>query len=112
MKDLDISKEGGWGWLHLHKSASHVGREWTNTGEVRSDRGLKQRDREFIRTAPCPPQLAAILLDYQKEPDFKPGPDGQLFTRSDENLLAECTIRRVFHDARSETFSSNDLKTP
>ncbi|WP_026925124.1 tyrosine-type recombinase/integrase [Glycomyces arizonensis] len=111
-EDLDLPKKGGWGRLHLHKSASHVGSAWTDSGEVRDDRGLKQRDREFIRTAPCPPQLTAILADYLKESGFKPGPEGQLFVRADGELLAECTVRRVFHDARGETFGKNELKTP
>ncbi|WP_026930141.1 tyrosine-type recombinase/integrase [Glycomyces tenuis] len=112
VEDLDLPDEGGWGWLHLHKSASHVGSAWTDTGDARDDRGLKMRDRDFIRTAPCPPQLTVILLDYMSQSDFKPGSEGQLFTRADGKLLAECTIRRIFHGARAKTFSGEELKTP
>jgi hypothetical protein len=39
----------GWGRLTLGDSAPAPGKEWTNTGDVHQDRGLKGRSRQ-IRT--------------------------------------------------------------
>jgi hypothetical protein len=51
----DIPKQG-WGEFVLDDANPHAGREWTDSGENRDDRPLKQRDRGTVRSVPCPPR--------------------------------------------------------
>ena len=68
----------GWGELHLEVAEPHAGKEWTDTGTNRDRRQLKQRARGETRTAPCPPELTALLHEHIAR--FGTAPDGRLFT--------------------------------
>jgi integrase len=54
----------GWGELHLERAEPYAGREWTDSGQDRDARQLKQRERGQVRTVPCPPELTALLHEH------------------------------------------------
>jgi hypothetical protein len=58
--NLSLPAEG-WGQLHLERATPHAGREWTDSGDARDDRQLKQRPVGEVRPVPCPPELTALL---------------------------------------------------
>jgi integrase len=43
-RHLDLPP-AGWGWFHLDRAEPHAGYEWTDTGQNRDRRQLKQRER-------------------------------------------------------------------
>lgn len=59
-KDMTLP-EKGWGELRLQRSASTAGKDWTDSGTERDDRGLKHRAEDDERVVPIPPELVAIL---------------------------------------------------
>lgn len=67
----------GWGSALLHRTRPSVGKQWTDTGESRDDRGLKNRPTEDVRRVPIPPQLVAILRGHIET--FGTADDGRLF---------------------------------
>jgi len=67
----------GWGDIHLDGAEPYAGKEWTDSGQDRDRRQLKQRERGESRAAPCPPELTALLHAHLDE--FGTTPDGQLF---------------------------------
>ena len=73
-RHLALSPEG-WGELHLDGAEPYAGREWTDSGRSRDRRQLKQRKRDESRTAPCPPELTALIDAHLAE--FGTGPDGR-----------------------------------
>lgn len=102
-RNLSLPAEG-WGKLHLEKAEPYAGREWTDSGEIRDDRQLKQRAIGETRTVPCPPELTALLHGHMEE--FSTGPDGRLFVgeRSGKQL-SKMTIIRVWKRARAYVFT-------
>ena len=66
--------ERGWGTLTFGDSAPAPGKEWTNTGDVHEDRGLKGRSRKSVRKVPIPPELVSrrgahrTVRDYYRRP--------------------------------------------
>ncbi len=52
--NLDLPGKG-WGWIYLEAAEPHAGGEWTNTGNARDDRPLKQREPGEVRKVPSPP---------------------------------------------------------
>lgn len=106
LRDLTDEQKECWATLHIHETAPVVGSAWTDSRTIRDDRGLKQRERGEVRTAPSEPKLTRILIDHMLHPQFQEGPDGQINTRPDGELLADSTIRRKFHAARALTLSN------
>lgn len=90
-----------WSRLHVHETASVVGSMWTDSGEVRDDRGLKMRERGEVRVIDCEPKLTKLLIKHQLHPNWVPGPQGQLCTGPGGGPLADSTCRRKFHEARN-----------
>lgn len=96
--------ERGWGELHLEAAEPHAGKEWTDTGENRDSRQLKQRERGEVRIVPCPPELTALLHEHIAE--FGTAPDGRIFVgeRNDAEM-PKLTITRAWKRARANVFS-------
>ncbi|MFB6396718.1 tyrosine-type recombinase/integrase [Polymorphospora lycopeni] len=96
--NLHLPKEG-WGEFILDGADPYAGSEWTDSGKNRDSRQLKQRARGETRTAPCPPELTAIINAHIEL--FGYGPNGRLFIgeRNKEDL-PKGTINRVWRDAR------------
>jgi hypothetical protein len=93
----------GWGEFHLDGAEPYAGKEWTDTGASRDRRQLKQRERGESRTAPCPPELTALIHKHLDE--FGTGPDGRLFVGDrNHNELPKLTVVRIWQRARESVF--------
>jgi integrase len=100
---LDLPTQG-WGKFHLDVAEPHAGREWTNSGNNRDRRQLKQREPGEVRTVPCPPELTALIWEHIHLFGF--GPDGRLFRgERNDNELPKLTITRSWKRAREDTFT-------
>ncbi|HYQ66150.1 tyrosine-type recombinase/integrase [Actinophytocola sp.] len=95
--DLQLPEQG-WGELLLSRTAPTAGASWTDSGERRDRRQLKQRAEKEVRLVPSPPQLTQILHEHLKE--FGTAADGRLFRNLTGGDLAESTIARVWGKAR------------
>ena len=66
--DLELPA-AGWGELLLSESAPIAGAAWTDSGERRDQRQLKQRGKGEVRHVPSPPPLTVILKEHLAEFD-------------------------------------------
>jgi integrase len=109
-RHLAIPKKG-WGEFHLDGADPYAGSEWTDTGRSRDQRQLKQRERGESRTAPCPPELTALIHAHLDE--FGTTSDGRLFV-GDRNHqeLPKLTVVRVWSRAREAAFTPEVLASP
>lgn len=113
--------QAGWGELTLVGSHQTSGRAWTDSGAPGEERGLKHRSRQDTRHVPAHPELVATLRRHLDQ--FPSGPDGRLFvTRTGKrgiplappysNPLSMGTAYRVWHKARAEVLSPEQLSSP
>lgn len=87
----------GWGEFILDGANPHAGREWTNSGENRDDRPLKQREHGTTRHVPCPPPLTQLINQHIKEFGF--ARNGRLFVGDrNHHELPKGTINRVWRE--------------
>ncbi|WP_239335085.1 MULTISPECIES: tyrosine-type recombinase/integrase [unclassified Frankia] len=104
LKEKDLALPGrGWGELHLGRATPHAGKEWTNTGDDRDDRQLKQREPGEVRHVPCPPELTAMLHRHLRL--FGTGPGGRLFVTEAADPISSLTVTRIWSRARAATFT-------
>ncbi|MEU2076885.1 hypothetical protein [Streptomyces sp. NPDC013489] len=94
----DMDADDQWGELLLHTAHPEVGKQWTDTGEVREQRGLKGRAAGDTRTVPCRPALTRILRAHIAEEGLKPG--DLLIQGEKGGGLAGSVIRRAWRRAR------------
>ncbi|SOE13685.1 Phage integrase family protein [Streptomyces sp. 2323.1] len=99
-----------WGELLLHTAHPEVGKQWTNTGEVREERGLKGRAADDTRTVPCRPGLTRFLRAHIEKEGLKPG--DLLMQGEKGGDLAGSVIRRAWRRARKEVLTSYEFGTP
>lgn len=96
--------EKGWGELTIDTAEPYAGREWTDSGNNRDRRQLKQRARGESRTVPCPPELTAHLHSHIRQ--YGTAPDGRLFTgERNTGELPKLTITRAWKRARQAAFT-------
>jgi integrase len=101
--NLALPQEG-WGEFHLETAEPYAGKEWTDSGQNRDRRQLKQRERGTVRTVPCPPELTALIWEHLSLFGF--GPDGRLFVgERNERELPKLTIVRAWQRARKVAFT-------
>jgi integrase len=94
----------GWGELHLERAEPHAGKDWTDSGQSRDRRQLKQRAVREVRSVPCPPELTALLREHLDT--FGSAPDGRLFVgERNHGELPKLTIVRAWRRARAEGFT-------
>ncbi|MFJ2895891.1 tyrosine-type recombinase/integrase [Streptomyces sp. NPDC087218] len=106
----DADAEDQWGELLLHTAHPEVGKQWTDTGEVREQRGLKGRAADDTRTVPCRPALTRILRAHIEEEGLKPG---DLLVQGEKGGdLAGSVIRRAWRRARKEVLTEYEFGTP
>ncbi|MFE6691062.1 tyrosine-type recombinase/integrase [Streptomyces sp. NPDC057743] len=106
----DADADDQWGELLLHTAHPEVGKQWTNTGEVREERGLKGRAADDTRTVPCRPGLTRILRVHIEEEGLKPG---DLLVQGEKGgYLAGSVIRRAWRRARKEVLTSYEFGSP
>lgn len=109
-RSLSLPDEG-WGELLLEAAEPYAGREWTDSGENRDRRQLKQRARGETRIVPCCPELTAILHAHIDQFGF--GPDGRLFIgERNGKELPKLTIVRAWKRAREAVFTPEAAATP
>jgi integrase len=100
----------GWGELLLSETAPTAGAAWTDTGQRRDRRQLKQRAEGEVRTVPSPPPLTALLHSHLKK--HGTGADGRLFRSLVGGDLAESTIGRVWDKARKAALTEDEYASP
>ena len=98
----------GWGVLHAGPTRSAVGRDWTDSGEVHDERGLKQRSRKDTRPVPISPKLVALLRWHIQT--FGVAPDGRLFRSVNGNPIHPSTYSTVWKKARAFGLSPRDRR--
>ena len=109
-RHLSLPAEG-WGELTLDMAEPHAGKYWTDSGDNRDRRQLKQRARGETRTVPSPPELTALLNEHMES--FGTGADGRLFVgeRNKEELPVG-TINRVWRWTRAAVFTPEMAASP
>ncbi|MEV8588480.1 site-specific integrase [Streptomyces sp. NPDC051180] len=106
----DADADDQWGELLLHTAHPEVGKQWTNTGEVREQRGLKGRAADDTRTVPCRPALTRILRAHIDREGLKPG---ELLMQGERGGdLAGSVIRRAWRRARKEVLTPYEFGSP
>lgn len=108
-RDL-VLPDHGWGELLLSEAAPIAGAAWTDSGERRDRRQLKQRGKGEVRTVPTSPPLTHILHAHLN--NFGVAGDGRLFRSLSGGHLAESTIARVWDRARKAALSEIEYDTP
>jgi integrase len=112
--DSDASSGGNgeseWGELHLRKAKPDAGKQWTDDGSGRDDRGLKHRAEGESRPVPCPPPLAKLLREHLAE--FGGEPADPLFRGMHGRSLATITYRRAWNRARQAALSGEEYRSP
>lgn len=100
-----------WGKIYVERATPHAGKEWTDSGKARDDRGLKHREEGEGRFLPCPPELTEILLWHLDT--YGTDADGRLFRgESGEGEVPLITWQRVWTAARKATFTEEVAATP
>ncbi|MET7797072.1 tyrosine-type recombinase/integrase [Streptomyces decoyicus] len=115
MSVLDVQLPGEddedqWGELLLHTARPEVGKQWTDTGEVHDERGLKGRASDDTRVVPCRPALTKILREHIRSAGLKPS--DRLFRGEGGGMLAGSVIRRAWRTARLKVLTEEEFASP
>jgi integrase len=100
----------GWGRLDLADTEPRAGRNWTDHGGARDQRGLKHRSADDVREVPIPPVLVSILRDHLEA--FGAGPDGRVYRSSNEGPLQETAYGKVWREARKAVLTPGQVASP
>lgn len=107
--DLQLP-ESGWGELLLSEAAPTAGAAWTDSGDRRDRRQLKQRGKGEVRPVPCAPPLTELL--HQHLTRYGTAADGRLFRNLLGGELAESTTARVWRKAREAALTAEECASP
>lgn len=88
----------GWGHLMLETTSPAPGKDWTDSGAVHDQRGLKRRARKTVRPVPIPPELVRLLQQHIDQ--FGAGTDGRIFRSVNNKPISPSTYTRVWKRAR------------
>lgn len=119
LKEADCHlPEHGWGRLILNGSHPAAGKQFTNSGTVHEERGLKGRPRaarrraprKAVRTIPIPPVLVRMLRDHVVA--FGIAPDGRLFRSESGGILHPSTYWRVWDKTRELALPPDQHASP
>ncbi|WP_329117437.1 tyrosine-type recombinase/integrase [Streptomyces sp. NBC_01465] len=102
--------EDQWCDVLFHTAQPEVGKNWTDDGEIREERGLKGRAEDDTRVVPGPPALTKILREHIKKEELKPG--DRLFQGEKGGFLAGSVTRRVWRSVRKAELTEREYKTP
>ncbi|MGR6921085.1 tyrosine-type recombinase/integrase [[Actinomadura] parvosata] len=101
--------ETGWGHLTIRKSRPQSSSDFSDSGEVFEDRGLKHREENEERLVPIPPELVAMLRSHIEV--YGTTSDGRLFyTRSGGSYHSDYTS--VWREARRLAFTPEQVESP
>ncbi|GGS36071.1 hypothetical protein [Actinokineospora fastidiosa] len=109
-KDSLALPREGWGEITLSDSAPIAGGSWTDTGNRRDRRQLKQRAVGEVRVVPCPPPLTRILNHHLDTLGVTA--DGRLFRNLTGGDLAESTLSRTWDKARKAALTPDEYTSP
>jgi len=99
LKEADCRLPGrAWGRIDLALSAAQVGKDWTDHGVARQQRGLKHRPQHETRSTPIPPILVQMLRDHLKR--YGTAPDGPIFLTT-RRLIQDSANSAVWQEARA-----------
>lgn len=111
LRETDCSlPEKGWGLLTLEVTRPSSGKQWTDSGAVHDQRGLKQREEREVRPVPIPPELVRILRAHLEE--FGTAPDGRLFRNERGVVLGASTYSRAWEEARRFALTPQQVASP
>ncbi|MCX4629820.1 site-specific integrase [Streptomyces sp. NBC_01443] len=99
-----------WGELLIHTAQPEVGGNWTDSGEIHEERGLKGRAADDMRSVPCRPALTRILREHVEREGLKPG--DLLFQGEKGDMLAGSVIRRAWRTAREKVLTPHEFESP
>ncbi|MCA2229964.1 tyrosine-type recombinase/integrase [Nonomuraea aurantiaca] len=102
--------EEGWGLLTLEVTRPSSGKQWTDSGTVHDQRGLKQRGEREVRPVPIPPELVRILRAHLEE--FGTAMDGRLFRNERGGVLGASTYSRAWEEARRFALTPQQVVSP
>lgn len=102
--------EDQWGELLFHTAQPEVGKQWTDTGKIHEERGLKGRAKDDTRVVPCRPALTRILRDHIQAEMLKPA--DLLFSGEFGGMLSGSVFRRAWRTARQEVLPPEDVASP
>jgi integrase len=111
LRDSDLSLPAkGWGRIVLAASASRAGRNWTDHGTARQERGLKHRAAHETRTIPIPPDLVKLLRAHIKR--YGTTPDGRIFQTSRGGIIQDSAYGAVWAQARQAALTPAHCRSP
>ncbi|MEU4241912.1 integrase [Actinoplanes sp. NPDC026619] len=100
-----------WCTFILETAEPHAGKHWTDSGNNRDRRQLKQRAIGETREVAGPPELTALIRHHIQT--FKLGPGGRLFVgERNKNELPILTINRIWRQARKAAFTPEVAASP
>jgi integrase len=105
-----VLPEEGWGLLTLEVTRPSSGKQWTDSGTVHDQRGLKQREEREVRPVPIPPELVRVLRAHLEE--FGTAPDGRLFRNERGGVLGASTYSRAWEEARRFALTPQQVASP
>ena len=100
----------GWGRLDLTASAARAGKDWTDDGTARQQRGLKHRAQHETRSIPIPPVLVQLLRGHLKR--YGTAPDGRIFRTARGGLIQDSAYSAVWADARAAALTPAQHASP
>ncbi|ANY07744.1 tyrosine-type recombinase/integrase [Pseudonocardia sp. HH130630-07] len=100
----------GWGEIYIDEAVPYAGADWTDTGEQRDVRQLKNRALGEGRTVPTPPELTAHLNRHLSSRPL--GVDGRLFPGERALELPKLTYMRTWRAARQRAFTADIAAGP
>lgn len=106
--NLDLP-EAGWGWLTVTQAAPETGSAWSDSGERRDRRQLKQRAVGETRRVPAHPELVTTLRQHLAQ--FGTDTEGRLFRGERGDQLATVTYTRLWARARETAFGAERAAT-
>jgi len=108
VRDMKLPKSG-WGELTVSEPTPEIGKQWTDSGEIRDHRRQnKGREVGDIRHVPMHPDLVADVRAYIKDNNIKPG-DLLLTGVKSGNALAAITVRKNWEAARLEVLGEETV---
>ena len=107
--DLHLPRQG-WGRIVLAASASRAGRNWTDDGTARQERGLKHRAAHETRTIPIPPDLVILLRAHVSR--YGTTPDGRVFQTARGGIIQDSAYSAVWDQARKKALTEAQYRSP
>ena len=107
---LTLPDGDGWGWMTIEEAAPETGKQWSDTGSRRDQRGLKHRAVGDARRVPVHPELAVILRNHLDT--YGTDDDGRLFRGERGAPLAGVTYTRLWNRARRAALSPEVYGSP